>query len=458
MKLRIIIASLLLLAAGSAGAQVVETVETPMAFDSTGRILSVSRSLATRLNLSAPTWPVSGDFVEARVYKISSGGYVMTVSRIGGSVERHALTDAQFAGLRNEFQIALDREGKVVSEDAATVISESARGPFVRDQMLLASIIYGPSLATLTHDEAAGTGAYLLTVGGTFFAVNEFARTRTITKAQNSLTTDGALRGWAATALTVSALGANLTEDETAITALIGGVGGSLLGYRRGRTLTQGEAQSAMTMSTLAAGTALGLVGTTGFMDSDNGEQVASAMLLGGGIAGYALGPRYPRNAPYTVTAGDVTIVRLGAILGSMTAITPFVGADLDGKVLAGLLTAGWVGGAVIGDRIGSKPFNHSASDARMVHLGALGGALMGVALPVMTKSESATFVMTTLTGGAILGSLITHGMMKPSLEGSPAFTPSGNNAPRRLEFSPEGLALTVAKQPGNHSLLRIRF
>ncbi|HET9426630.1 MAG TPA: hypothetical protein VFO55_14805 [Gemmatimonadaceae bacterium] len=457
MLYRLLIPAMLATAVMSAPAQ---TTETPVAFDSTGRILSVSRSLATRLNLSAPTWPVSGEFVEARVYRVSSGGYVMTVSRIGGAVERYPLTDAEFAGLRTGVQTALEREGRVVSEDAATVISEPARGPFVRDQMLLASIIYGPSLSTLTGDASAGAGVYLLTVGGTFFALNNFARQRIITKAQNALTTDGAFRGWSASALTIGALGADsLSEDAVAITALIGGIGGSILGYQRGKRLTHGEAQAAMTGSTLLAAGTLGL-GFMGGLVKEGDGQAASAAVLAGGIAGYVLGPKYPRNAPYTVTAGDVGVVRLGAFLGSLAAITPFVDSDIDGKAAAGILTAGLAGGAIVADRIGAKPFNHSISDSRMIYLGALGGALMGVALPVMTQSDNATFVMTMVTGGAIAGSFVTQNIMKPSREGSAAFTPSGNSSNRassRIEFSPEGLALAAAKQRGMHSVLRVR-
>jgi hypothetical protein len=455
MRLRFLVPALLLSAAVAANAQ---TTETPIAFDSAARIVSVGRSLATRLNLSAPVWPVSGEFIEARLYQVSSGGYVMTVSRPNGSLERFALDDQQFTSLRAAFQEALTREGKVVAEDAATVISEPARGPFVRDQMLLATILYGPALSSLTHDEAAGSGAYLLTVGTTFFVVNQFARTRTISKAQNALTTDGAVRGWAATALAVGATGARLSSDGAAITALLGGIGGSIVGYQRGKRLTHAEAQAAMTMSTLAAGTAIGVGFASGIVGEDN-DQAASAAVLAGGIAGYVLGPRYPRQAPYTVTAGDVSLVRLGAVLGSITAISPTVDSDIDPKAGVAIATAGWVAGAFVADRIAAKPFNYSTSDSRMVYLGALGGGLMGLALPVMARAEHGTPYMIGFSAGSLIGATVTHSMAKPSREGSAVMGPSGNRSnSTRVQFSPEGLAMTLAKRQGFHPLLSVRF
>jgi hypothetical protein len=455
MRFRNLIPVLVLLAAMPAAAQ---TVETPVAFDSAGRILSVSKSLVTRLDLAAPSWPVSGEFIEARLYSVSSGGYVMTVTRPAGTLERYPLTDAQFAGLRDAVHAALAREGKVVAEDAATVISEPARGPFVRDQMLLASIIYGPSIATLMGDDAAGSGAYLLTVGGTFFAVNQFARTRMISKAQNALTTDGALRGWAATALAVSATGTRMDGDGAALTALLGGIGGSVIGYTRGKRLTHAEAQSAMTGSTLLAGATIGLGYATGVVGEDS-DQGASTAVLAGGIAGYLLGPRYPRQAPYTVTAGDVSMVRLGAILGSAAAISPTVDADIDPRLGVGIATAGWVAGALIADRVAAKPFNHSTSEARLVYLGALGGGLMGIAFPVMVRAESGTPYMIGFSAGALVGTAVTQNMLKPSREGSALMSPTGNgNRGAKFEFSPEGLALALAGQRGLHPVLSVRF
>jgi hypothetical protein len=440
--------------AATAGAQ---ATETPVPFDSAARILSVNTTLANRLGLAAPAWPVSGAFAEARLYRVSTGGHVLTVTRPGGTVDRYTLDDRQVTALRAAFFEGVARSGGPVAEDAANVISEPARGPFVRDQMILASVIYGPALASLTHDGAVGSGVYMMSVGGTFFAINDFARRRSITKAQNALTTDGALRGWAAVSLGAAALNADYSETTGAIMALTGGIGGSMIGYHLGRRLTNGEAQSAMTISTLSAGAAAGgFVAMTGD-DHDNGQAAAAATLIGG-VAGYFAGPTYPRRQSYAVTAGDVKLLRLGALLGAAAAITPFADVDnMSTRNAVGLLTAGWVGGTLIADRIAVKPFNHSESDTRMIYLGTLGGALMGAAIPVMTKTESATFAAGATTAGAVIGAFATQHAMAPAREGSmPGIGSSAGNT--RVDLNPEALLLTALKQPGNHSLLRIRF
>jgi hypothetical protein len=420
------------LAIFSASAQ---TIETPVPFDTAGRIVSVNPTLANRLTLSLPAWPVSGAFVEARLYQVSTGGYTLVVSRSGGALERYSLDDVQTAALRSAFADAIGRSGRVVAEDAASIIAEPARGPFVRDQMIIASAIYGPSVSYLTHDQAVGTGLYMMTVGGTFFALNEFARKRAITKSQNALTTDGAFRGWGATALATNMLGIEPSEDAVALLAIAGGVGGSMVGFNRGKTLTNSEAAATTTMSTLGAGATLGLATTVGIVDEDS-DRAASG-----------------------VTAGDVSIVRLGALLGAAAAITPFTEmGQPDAKLVAGLLTTGWVGGALIADRIGAKSFNYSASDARMINLGALGGALIGSALPIMTKSENAVFMMSAVTGGAILGTFATHSVMAPARQGSLMGSPGASANSPKLELHPEGLLMAAARQRGDHTLLRLRF
>jgi hypothetical protein len=437
--------------AAPAAAQVTES---PVPFDTAGRILSVNPPLAGRLGLTPPAWPVTGSFIEARLYRMSTGGFSLTVTRSGGAIDRYGLDSAQASTLRSAFADGVARAGRIVAEDAASVVAEPARGPFVRDQMLLASVIYGPALASLTNDGATGTGLYMLSVGGTFFAINQFARGRMITRSQNALATDGALRGWAATGLATTMLNAKLSQDGAAITALVGGIGGSMVGYARGRNLTNSEAQAAMTVSTLAAGTVLGATATLGGVESD---KASSAALLAGGIAGYVAGPAYPRRAGYTVTAGDVQLVRLGAALGTLAAITPFIEADnLDPKAAAGIATVGWVGGALLTDHLAVRPFNHTEGDARMIHLGALGGAVIGLALPIMARSENAFPYMAGISAGGIVGAIATQGMIAPARAGSTYRGPEVSGA--HLSFDSDGLLMSAARVPGRHSILSLRF
>src|SRR4051812_28934301 len=143
------------------GAQVVET---PMPFDSAGKIRSVTPALAERFHLAPPTWPLSGDFVEARLFAVSGGGTVLVAQQRSGALLRYALRDEERDALREAIDHAMAESGAVVSE--SQIASPNARGAFVRNQMILSAIVYGPLLASLTHDGRSATAVYLLSVSG----------------------------------------------------------------------------------------------------------------------------------------------------------------------------------------------------------------------------------------------------------------------------------------------------
>ena len=46
-----------------------QVTETPVPFDSAGRIVSINEPLANRLGLTPPAWPVTGAFVEAKLFR-----------------------------------------------------------------------------------------------------------------------------------------------------------------------------------------------------------------------------------------------------------------------------------------------------------------------------------------------------------------------------------------------------
>jgi hypothetical protein len=130
--------------------------ETPEPFDSAGRVRSITPPLAARLRLAAPAWPVAGDFVEARLYSVSTGGFVVVAERRGGRLDRYLLTVDQRLALRGAVTGGMGRAGRVVGEERPLVISEPARGGFIRNQMILAAVLYAPALAALTGDGTAG--------------------------------------------------------------------------------------------------------------------------------------------------------------------------------------------------------------------------------------------------------------------------------------------------------------
>ena len=424
-------------------------VETPLPFDSAANVRSVTPALAARLGLQPPAWPVSGNYVQARLYSSSTGGTVLVVERSGGMLERYVIEDAQLATLRSTIGSATLLLGNRVGEDRPDVISEPARGAFLRNQMILAAGLYGPLLAALTDDARTGTVMYLAAVGGSYFILNSISRTTPITRAQNDLATDGALRGAAtAVGLMHAFRGDDFHQKTYSGTALGGAIAGSVLGYIRGRGLTDSEAHSAMKFSTFAAGTVFGLAGTFGAFGSDSdAEQVVAGSMVAAGLAGYLLGPAYPRRASYTVTAGDVRLLPVGALLGALAGVTPVADAE-DEKLLAAGATLGGLAGIWLADRIWAVPYDHGSGDVTQTWLGTIAGGLLGAAAVVLTEPEDALPALALITTGAIAGAAGGHHLASP------------RRAESRVSwrFTPERGALALTKMPGTYPVVSVTW
>ena len=101
-----------------------------MAFDSAGRITVITPPLAARLGLVAPAWPVSGDFLDARLYQLgdSTVSYVIVVRRQRDEVDRFPLE----VGRRADLAAAIARAtmlARVTSQpDSLPTSARSLRG------------------------------------------------------------------------------------------------------------------------------------------------------------------------------------------------------------------------------------------------------------------------------------------------------------------------------------------
>lgn len=441
---------------GSAGSVAAQQIETPAAFDSAGRVRSLTPQLVERYGLTAPVWPVSGAFVEARMFSLSTGGRMLTIQRASGAVERYPLTDADAEGIRAVIDAATARAGETVSGAQPGMRSSPARNAFARNQMLLSLLVYGPLIATLADDGQTGTALYLLGSGAAFFISLGISKDLDVTRAQNLLATDGAVRGYLATASTLYLVGDDLGRKTYSALGLAGALGGSMLGYQRARQLTDAEAQASATLSTLGAAAAFGTTATIFPLDNTDGRHAVGAM-LGGAVVGYALGPEYPRRASYSVTRGDVQLLRLSSILGlgaASAVILPNEGDDLDDQVGFGTLTAGLLAGAVIADRTFIRAFDYSVSDATQIQLASAAGALMGTALAVLIEPP-VKGVMALVTGGGIAGALAGHSLANPPRAGAP---PAPTRSSSRLRFDPSALALAASGARGNHAVLSLAF
>jgi hypothetical protein len=447
----------LTLATAGAGAQVVES---PLPFDSAGRVRSVTPALVQRFGLVPPVWPVTGPFLQARLFAVSSGGSVLVAERPTGAFERYALADQDLAALRGVVDAAMSMIGSRVGEDRPDIISEPARGAFLRNQMILAAALYGPLIAAMTDDARAGTALYLISVGGSFFVLNSISKTTPITRAQNDLATDGAMRGAATAVGLLNVFGGEDIHRKTYSGIALGGaVAGSAIGYVRGRGLTDSEAHASMKFSTFGAATALGVTAALGDLEGESAERTAAGAMVAAGVTGYLLGPAYPRRAKYSVTAGDVRLLPIGALLGAAIAVTPFVEND-DATLPAAAATIGGWAGILVADRAWARPYDHGSGDVTQVWLGTIAGGLLGGASIVLTDAQGAVGVgMVTL--GATLGAIAGHSMASPARAGSRrALAPSASprSGGTRLTVDPTALGFAAAGVPGQHALLSFRF
>ncbi len=451
--------------ATTAGAQQpAPTVERPAAFDNAGRVVLLTPALVARLQLAESVFPVRGPFVEARLFSAvegaaegATGPAVLSVVRPGGAVERYPLGAAERAALTAAVAAGLAATGPGLRNDTAVVVSEPAGRAFVRNQTALGLFVYGPSAAVLVGSEGDGMTAtlgYTAGAGAAFVASLATIQHRPVTRAQAILSGSMGLGGAAALAGALGALTASENERAYAGAVLAGGVGGSLLGLRRGAGMTDAEAAASASGAFLAAATSAGLALAGGGYQEEPAARATIGVNVAALAAGYALGPRYARVGRYRVTAGDVKTITptaltgavLGAALGS--AIDPDDrGRDYRRGPWVGA-TAGLVGGAVFADRVLVRRRDHTSSEADLLGLGAWVGGALGGAL-TGSGDDSGTGLLFATGLGALAGIGVSEALLKPAPDGGarlrtslvPGFArPLAE--PGRLRVSPGGLAL----------------
>lgn len=453
----------LLLFGGRADAQVRER---PVPFDSAGRISVITPPLAARLGLAAPVWPVAGDYIDARLYALddSSRNFVLVVQRQREVLERFPLTSAQ----RGELAAAVTRGNEtarlIVGRDSSpTIISEPVRGSFVLNQTLLGVFLFAPAAASLIRDPAGSTAASLIVIGGTFFFAADLTRTSSVSRAQNHLSWHSARRGAAIADAGLFALGGNGVDQRAyAAATLIGGLAGDIIGFQVGKPMTDAEAHGTSHGSTVTAVLSVGLLGTGGAFKSEGGARVGAAVTVVAGMFGYPAGLRYIRDASYRVTAGDVGTLVPTELLG-MSAAAMLLPDNADDQAAFGALTAGFVVGAVAGDRLLVRPFDHTEAESRLFSLGTGAGALLGLALPVLTSANNPRVIFGAMTLGGLLGAVLTENLIMPRRAGTELGLGERTGSQRTssrvdVRFNPESALLAGLGQPGRYSLLSVVF
>lgn len=336
--------------------------------------------------------------------------------------------------------------------------SREMRNRFVRNQLLLGAVAYGPSFAVMISTEpATRLASYLLMAGGSFFAASEVSRQWEITPARQVLSTRMAWRETATGLALANAWG--LQEGEAGALALVGGLAGSATGIWLGSGLTEGEAVASLVGHDIVAASAYAAT----WMVNPNSDgpdamrwSTRIAVPLVAGWAGYAFGRSWAGNAPYEVTAGDASLLWLGAGIGAAAAATTIVESDPADETIAVSLLAGGLLGVWGAERYFVRQFDHTRSDALMVASGAGAGALMGIGLGVLISGDAQRNSAPTMafgTLGAIAGAWLTERYAQPARDEGRRLEVGS-----RLQLNPMGAVAAFSGTPGMHSLVRFTF
>lgn len=336
--------------------------------------------------------------------------------------------------------------------------SREMRNAYVRSQLVLGLGSYGPAFAVMIGTEpATRIAGYMIMAGASFFAANEITRQVNVTPARHVLSTRMAARG-SLNGLLLGNAG-SMPEEEIGALTLIGGLGGAATGLWVGGGLTEGEAVASVVAHDLVA---LGSYGITWMVDprENDGEglrraqRLAIPMVLGWG--GYAIGRKWAGTAPYEVTAGDATLLWLGAAIGGAGAATAIVEGDPEPQTVAGTLLAGGLIGVWGANRYFVRNFDHTRGEGALVATGAGAGALMGIGLGVLLSGDAERGSAATLafgTVGATAGAWLTERYAQPSRDEGRRLEVGS-----RVQFNPAAIAAAAARTPGQHSILRITF
>ena len=454
----------------SASAQAVERAE---AFDSAGRVMIITPSIAARLELLPPAWRITGDYREARLYALGDEGYVIVVQRRSGDVERYSITKEDRAYLRAKTATLPPdlaeqlRQGfsEAVAHARDVASDSSARTAFVVNQTALGFLVYAPSFAATVTNEAAGQVAtYLLVAGGSFFAASSFSRDYGIAPAQNRLATSAALHGGLAGYGLTYGLG--MSDDGNSAGVFVGSLGGTVAGIYFGKEMSLAEVTAANFGADALAIVALGVTGGMNGFESGSGisRRTAIGTIAAAGLVGYPLGAVYPgRFGRYNVTDGDVVTLYASGGVGTLlgVAVAEASHAHESGRFLgAGL---GFAAGALAGDPLLVRRFDHTFSQGVLVLLGGAAGSLMGAGVYVLAsnnRSNDAALATLAAIGGAagIAGAGYFTAPADDARGAAPAPPRSYSSSSSRFQLSPSGAALAAAGVPGRHPILSIRF
>jgi hypothetical protein len=230
-------AILILLIAGWAFGQILET---PVPFDSAGKIIEWDRKLESKAML----FPDVKGFYGALLWKTDSL-YALEIMSERGRLKR-SLTPLGLDSLRVFVDAHLLGQGRRYG------LNQEGRGAYLLWQIPLSLGWYGPAVLTLTKPDNAstGTGIYMTSAAVTYFFPFLLTKNRQITSGQEHLSVACGFRGIAVGSMLCSIMRVK-DEQVYSATMLATSITGQIAGYHFGSRFTKPQARMISNYATL---------------------------------------------------------------------------------------------------------------------------------------------------------------------------------------------------------------
>jgi hypothetical protein len=151
----------------------------------------------------------------------------------------------------------------------------------------------------------------------------------------------------------------------------------------------------------------------------------------------------------------------VGELLGT-TAVGTFLPKNGDDEQpIAAALTAGFVAGAVAADRLIVRRFDYGEAESRLLQLGTVAGAGVGLAVPVLAQADGPMPYFGLATLGGLAGAIVTHNLIAPARADAAMPRRTGaRTMPSRfaMRFTPQNILLARSGREGVYPIVAVGF
>jgi len=376
-----------------------QTMETPVSFDSSGKILEWDRKMEAKAGL----FPEGPDFDRALLWKADSA-YILEFFSSKGRV-RKPLTLAGLDSLKVSVDAFLAGQGRQYG------LNQEGRGDLLWWQIPLSLGWYGPAVVAIADPDnsSVGTGLYLTSAAATYYIPFLLTKNSQITPAQAHMSIAYGFSGIFAGGALSALLG---VDDYRGYCGIMLGtsISGQISGFSWGKNFTKPQAQIISQYSDFGM---VDLPLFIGVLANDPDEKLVSAAALAGMGCGTYLGHRIANGKD--ISEGEPVISETSGLTGMGTGIGLYVALagkdsigdlDLSGRAMCAVMLAGNAGGLYLGHKL-SKGYNFTKGDGLIVEGATYGGALLGAGIGFFAaQSGTGADKARVVCGSATLGLL----------------------------------------------------